>query len=146
MKPRSSPFWGRVALLYFALVFGAGFLLGLIRVWLLEPRIGPRWAELCEMPLMLLAICFSARWIVRGPGVELGSRQKLGVGLSAMASVLVVDFIVGVGLRGMRPLEVFTHRDPVSGTAYYLSLLMFGLLPWWLDRSRPNRGPDAGQS
>jgi len=37
-------------LLYFGVVFGAGFLLGPIRVVWLEPRFGPIIATACEAP------------------------------------------------------------------------------------------------
>jgi hypothetical protein len=40
--------------LYFALVFGAGFLLGTIRTLWVVPRVGTRTAELMEMPIMLI--------------------------------------------------------------------------------------------
>ena len=41
--------------MYFAAVFGVGFLLGTVRVLFIEPRTGTRWAELAEMPLMFAA-------------------------------------------------------------------------------------------
>ena len=50
---------------YFAIVFGAGFLLALIRNPWLVPRFDVRTAELMEMPIMLVAIFFAARWIAR---------------------------------------------------------------------------------
>ena len=43
-----------LALAYFLIVFGAGFLLGTIRVLLLLPVLGERAAELLEMPFMLI--------------------------------------------------------------------------------------------
>jgi uncharacterized membrane protein (DUF485 family) len=55
----------QAALLYFALVMGTGFALGYLRVPLLAPRIGERYAELIEMLFMLLSIVFSARHVVR---------------------------------------------------------------------------------
>jgi hypothetical protein len=46
----------KAGLAYFALVFGAGFVLGVLRVSFLVPRFGERIAELGEMPLMLAVI------------------------------------------------------------------------------------------
>ena len=42
------------AAVYFGLVFGVGFLFGIVRVLGLEPSIGQRWAELAEAPFMLV--------------------------------------------------------------------------------------------
>ena len=50
---------------YFGLVFGVGFILGVVRVLVVEPHLGERWAELAEAPLMLTAIILSARLVVR---------------------------------------------------------------------------------
>ena len=40
----------KAAVLYFALVFGAGFVLGPIRILWVAPRLGARVAELLEAP------------------------------------------------------------------------------------------------
>lgn len=45
---------------YFALVFGAGFILGPIRILCIVPRFGVRIAELMEAPLMLVVIILAA--------------------------------------------------------------------------------------
>ena len=50
---------------YFALVFGTGFVLGVLRVSFLVPRLGERLAELAEMPLMLAVILFAALHVTR---------------------------------------------------------------------------------
>ncbi len=55
----------RPGLVYFVLVFGAGFLLGLFRVPLLVSRIGERWAELAEMPIMAVVIFICAGYILK---------------------------------------------------------------------------------
>lgn len=44
------------AALYFAVVFGTRFVLGVIRTLFLVPQVGNRTDELIEMPFMLLAI------------------------------------------------------------------------------------------
>ena len=54
--------------LYFALVFGAGFVLGAIRILWIVPRFGTRIAELMETPIMFVVTILAARWIVRRLG------------------------------------------------------------------------------
>ncbi len=123
----------KTAALYFLLVFGAGFLLGIGRVLLIVPLLGERTAELLEMPLMLGIIVATARWVVRH---RLDTRQfsALCVGFIALGLVLVADLAVGIWLRGMSAAEVFLNRDPVSGTAYYAALLLFAVMPAVINR------------
>jgi len=122
------------AALYFALVFGAGFVFGTLRVTLLLPRIGERAAELIESPFMLAAMLLAARWVVGRSRAT--ASALLGSGLLAAALVLVADVAVGVGLRGMTFAEVFTDRDPISGSVYYALVVLFALLPWLFARRR----------
>ena len=44
----------KAGVLYFALVFGAGFVLGTVRTIWVVPRVGTRTAELMETPIMLV--------------------------------------------------------------------------------------------
>ncbi len=55
----------KAGFVYFAMVLGAGFILGALRVPFLVPRIGERWAELAEMPVMAAVIFFAAGYILR---------------------------------------------------------------------------------
>lgn len=119
-----------LALLYFACVFGAGFVLGPLRVLVLEPRIGARAAELVEMPVMLAVIALAAAWIARRVAPDLRAAQRIGVGVLAVALVLVADTAVGVFLRGMTVAQVFLDRDAVAGLAYYASLVVCAVAPW----------------
>jgi hypothetical protein len=59
---------------------------------------------------------------------------QIQIGLMALGLVLAVDLVVGVALRRMSPVEALLPRDPVSRTAYYLSLLLFAAMPWLLAR------------
>jgi hypothetical protein len=122
----------RSAAVYFALVFGAGFVLGMIRVPLLVPRLGERVAELLEAPFMAVAIMLAAHWI--GRRFAGSDRELLAVGLVAAGLVLAADLLVGVALRGMSPFEVLLERDVVAGSVYYLLVGLFALLPWWMRR------------
>jgi hypothetical protein len=78
--------------LYFALVFGAGFVLGPIRILWVVPRVGTRMAELTEAPIMLVVTIISARWIVRRLAVPSTPSSRLGMGGIALGLLLVAEF------------------------------------------------------
>ncbi|WP_225314297.1 hypothetical protein [Marinobacter halotolerans] len=124
----------KVAAIYFAVVFGVGFLLGPIRVLWLEPRLGVRAAELIEAPFMLVAIILAGRWVGRRLCPSHGPSFRLSVGLLAAGLVLAADVGVGVGLRDMSVTEVFTQRDPVSGPVYYALVALTAVSPWLFGR------------
>lgn len=122
------------AAMYFILVFGAGVVLGTVRVLVVVPQIGERTAELLEMPLMLVTIVLAAHWINRRFPDIAGAPSKLGIGLMALGLMFSAELVVGVVLRGISPIELLVNRDPVSGTAYYASLVLFAAMPWLLSR------------
>jgi len=115
--------------LYFALVFGAGFALGPVRILWVVPRFGARMAELIETPIMLVVIIASARWIVRRLGVPSTTSSRLGMGCVALGLLLVAEFTLVLSLQGMSVSEYFASRDPVSGTVYYATLMVFAAMP-----------------
>ncbi len=125
------------ALRYVAIVFGTGFALGLVRVPLLVPRLGVRWAELLEMPLMGLAMFFAADHVRRRWPALRSGRELLAVGVSALALLVGAELLLGVLVLGRTPWQVVADRDPVSGPVYAVMLVVFALLPWWLGRRRP---------
>lgn len=125
------------AAIYFTIVFGVGFGLGVVRVLWVVPRWGVRTAELLEMPWMLMAIVLAARWMVAQGDDRESPRVQLGVGGLALGLLLLAEVLLSMGLRGRSLFEAvvgFVDRDPVSGTVYYLLLGVFALLPWWLSR------------
>jgi len=124
----------KAAVVYFVIVFGAGFVLGTVRTLFVLPLVGSRTAELLEMPLMLTVIALGARWINRHLTAAATSSTQISVGLVALALVLLAEIAVGVGLRGQSPVESLLNRDPVSGTIYYVMLGVFTLMPWLLAR------------
>jgi len=117
---------------YFALAFGAGFLLALVRIPFLVPRFGERAAELMEMPVMGVVMFLAARWTIRRFGLAPDAGPRLAMGAVALALLLAAEFGGVLALRGMTIAEYLATRDPVSGTVYDLMLLVFALLPWGL--------------
>ncbi len=116
--------------MYFLIVFGVGFVLGVVRTLWLVPPLGVRWAELVEIPVMLLVIWWTARWV--GRRFRLAHHPRLvraGVGLVGLVLLLGAELGLALLLGGQSPAESIESRDPVSGTAYALSLLLFVLMP-----------------
>ncbi|MBP8980809.1 MAG: hypothetical protein KBG09_06155 [Syntrophobacterales bacterium] len=125
----------RWAAIYFAIVFGVGFVLGPIRVLWLEPRLGVRLAELIEAPFMCLAIILAGRWVGQSLRSRSGEAAMLGVGALAAGLVLAADVFVGVGIRSMSVVEVFVTRDPISGAVYYALVGFTAVAPWLFGRN-----------
>jgi hypothetical protein len=131
----------RSGVLYFVLVFGAGFLLGTARVLWVVPRVGQRIAELMEMPAMLAVVAVAARWIVSRSRVRLSSGRWLGVGAIALLLLLGAELTVALRLRGFSPGEYVAGLDPVAGPTYGLMLGVFALMPWLVARRHVRPDP-----
>ena len=115
--------------LYFALVFAVGFVLGAIRTLWLVPRVGTRTAELTEMPVMLAVTILAAWWTVLRLSVPTMWSPRLEMGCIALVLMLVAEFGFVLWIRGLSIKEYFATRDPVSGTVYYVLLLVFAIMP-----------------
>lgn len=126
----------KASLTYFALVFGTGFLFGIIRVPFLVPRLGVRTAELIEMPLMFLAILFAARYVVRR--FALLTSARLATGLIALALLLTAELTLAMVIQRESLAAYIASRDPVSGSVYLLMLGVFALMPRLLSNHRSN--------
>jgi len=124
----------KAGVLYFALVFGVGFVLGPIRILWLVPRFGTRIAELLETPIMLLVTIVAARWIVRRLAVPSAPSSRLLMGCIAVGLLLIAEFTLVLRLRGLSISEYFASRDPVSGTVYYVMLGVFAIMPLFVAR------------
>jgi hypothetical protein len=126
--------------LYFAVVFGVGFVLGPIRVLWAVPRFGERIAELLEAPLMFVAIVLAARWIARRFGKSSSASGLLAVGALALALLVLTELTMVLTLRGLTIEEYVRSRDPVAGGVYVALLLLFALMPWIWGRFAPTAG------
>ena len=119
----------KAAALYFALVFGVGFVLGTIRTVWVVPRLGRRTAELLEAPFMLVATVVAARWVVVRLAVPSLPSARLGMGLIALGLLFLSEFGPVLWLRGLSIREYLSTRDPVSGTVYYVMLGVLAVMP-----------------
>jgi hypothetical protein len=119
----------KAGMLYFALVFGTGFVLGIPRVLWLAPWLGTRTAELIESPIMLVVILFAAGWVVRRFSLPPTVAARLGPGFIALGLLLAAEFTIVLKVRHLTLAQYFAGRDPVAGAVYILMLLLFALMP-----------------
>jgi hypothetical protein len=116
----------RAGFVYFVIVLGTGFVLGVFRVLFLVPRIGERRAELAEMPIMATTIFFSAGYTLRRfPDIRVRDRA-LFAGLLALT---LAELGLAVFLQSKTLVEYFISRDKVSGSVYLGMLVVFALMP-----------------
>jgi hypothetical protein len=115
--------------LYFVVVFGAGFALGTIRTLWIVPRLGTRMAELMETPIMLVITILAAWWTVRRIAVPSSPPARLGMGFVALGLLLVAEFTLVLWLRGRSIREYSASRAPVAGTVYYVMLGVLAIMP-----------------
>ena len=126
----------KAGVVYFALVFGAGFVLGTIRTLWVVPRLGVRTAELTEMPIMFGISVLAARWVVRHVQVSPLRSRRLTMGCIALGLMLVAEFTLGLWIRGTTIRGYFAARDPVSGAVYFMTLGAFAVIPGFAGRPR----------
>jgi hypothetical protein len=119
---------------YFALVFGAGFLLGALRVALMVPRLGERLAELLEMPAMFVVILVSARFVTTRFALPATASERLATGVIALGMMIAAELLFVALLQGSSLGAYIASRDPVSGGAYLALLALFALMPLILAR------------
>ncbi len=127
------------AALYFAIVFGVGFLLGPIRVFWLEPWLGKTAAVLCETPFLLVAMIVAARWVPTKVGLRAGLGSLAAMGVGALVVQQIADFAVGIALRGMTASELVANFITPAGVIYAALLLAFAAMPALVNGDRTRR-------
>lgn len=131
----------KYGLVYFTLVFGAGFILGTIRVLLIEPKLGMRYAELIEMPVMLFVIYLSAGFVVSKMDQIKQRLPYFITGMSALVLLLLFEFTLVLGLQSLSIEQYLDSRDIVAFSAYIISLLIFAFMPLFIKIGKTPKNP-----
>jgi hypothetical protein len=130
---------------YFSIVFAAGFALGAVRQTLIAPRIGPVWAVLCELPLMLAISWIVAGWTVRR--FDLANRMSAAAaGAIAFALLMLAEFGMWAIARGLSIRDQLAAMVSIPGVFGLIAQLAFAVMPMFALRRTPpvsaHRGPD----
>lgn len=124
----------KTAVLYFLLVFAAGWVLGPLRELVLMPRFGRTVGLLAEAPLMLIAMVFAARWSLRRPEVPATMGARVTVGLIALALLLAVEAASVRWVRGVGVAEYVTGHDLTDGAITLALFALFAAMPILAER------------
>lgn len=130
----------RAAFLYFAVVFGAGFVLGTVRILVLVPRIGALGAVLVETPLMLAISWAACRWVLArlAVGPAIGGRLAMG----GLAFVLLVgaELLLAVAGFGATSADFFRAYATPAGMVGLAAQLVFAAMPLVASRKPRRQG------
>lgn len=118
----------RAGLLYFGLVFAAGFALGAVRTLLLEPAIGELAAVLIEAPVILGISWLVCRRVARRLAVPARPGPRLAMGGVALGLLLLAE--LGLGLAfGRSPGEQLHGYGEPARLVGLLGQVAFGAFP-----------------
>jgi len=85
---------------YFAVVFMAGFLLGVARTLLIAPLTGDLAAVALELPLILTVSWVACGWAIRRHDVARESRARLVMSLAAFILLMAAELAVSTLIAG----------------------------------------------
>ena len=117
----------RAAVVYFAFVFVAGFLIGTIRVFLIVPLWGELRAVLVETPIMLAVSWLVCGSITRRYDVR-GRQAGLAIGAGAFA-LLAAELGLSLLVFGRAPLDFLRAFGTAAGSVGLAGQVAFALMP-----------------
>lgn len=124
----------RAGLVYWAVVFALGFVLGTIRVIWVIPAVGLMPATLLELPIILGASWLAAGWLVRRFAI-VGSGEALAVGALAFAILMAAECALAGVLAGQSPGQWLAGLRQPHALVGLAGQIVFALMPWWRART-----------
>jgi hypothetical protein len=128
----------RAGIVYFAVVFAAGFALGTLRVTVLVPRLGELGAVALELPLMLAVSWLACGWLLRSFAVPRRTAARAAMGALGLALLLAAELVLGSVAFGRTLPGQLAAWQTLPGALGLAAQLAFGLFP--LMRRRAGRG------
>ena len=115
---------------YYALgIFALGFVLGTVRILVLQPLMGPLAAVCIEVPVMLTASWFYSSWLLSKHTTTYHTTTLLVWGLAAFVLLLCLELALATLVFGQPVQAFFTALLTPAGAVGLAAQFMFGLLP-----------------
>ncbi len=119
----------RAGATYFALVFAAGFMFGVVRQFALVPRFGATVALIVEAPFILAVSALAARRCI-GSCAARGASDAVSTGAIALALLLLSEALMAGPVRGWSFDQWLSHFSTVDGAISLGLYLAFAAMPW----------------
>ncbi|PPD25620.1 MAG: hypothetical protein CTY20_15585 [Hyphomicrobium sp.] len=116
-------------LIYFALVYAAGFVLGLAREVAVNPLFGKVLAVLIEAPLMIVAITAAAIWVVHRFTVPVDFVSRLIMGITAFVVLMLAEALFAKVFRGQSLDQWISSFATAEGIISVVLFLLFAAMP-----------------
>lgn len=123
------------AIVYWAMVFALGFVLGTVRVLWVIPLMGLIPATLIELPLILGGSWLASGWLLRR-FVNVRGSEALAVGALAFAILMAAECALAGVLIGQTPAQWLAGLAEPHALLGLAGQVMFALMPWWPTRLR----------
>lgn len=123
------PGWIAAAVLYFLIVFVAGFLLGTLRVLVLESEMGRENAVLAELPIMLAISFLVCRLLIAKFDVPARVVARLAMGGLAFTLLVAAEIALAVAIGGQPFADAASMLFAKENFPGLAGQAIFGLLP-----------------
>jgi hypothetical protein len=121
----------KAGILYFVIMFAAGFVLGTLRVIVLLPFIGEIAAVALELPVMLAISWLACRRLATQFSVPAETPQRLAMGAVAFGLLMLAEFglsVIGFNRSGAEYFALFLTTSGLLGLAGQIAFGLFPLL------------------
>jgi hypothetical protein len=123
------------AIVYCAMVFALGFVLGTVRVLWVIPLVGLIPATLLELPIILGGSWLAAGWLVRRFSLA-RQGEALAVGALAFVILMAAECALAGVLIGQTPAQWLAGLAEPHALLGLAGQVMFALMPWLRTRLR----------
>ncbi|MEP7350406.1 MAG: hypothetical protein ABI668_10720 [Sphingorhabdus sp.] len=122
--------------LYFFLVYLGGFVLGIVREFLVTPVMGLTNALLIEMPIIAVVSYFAARLVLDRTPEAKTPGDRLFIGCTAFILLLIAEEAMAHILRGISIFTLWADFELLAAIANIVGLTLFMLMPLFVGRKQ----------
>jgi len=116
-------------LVYFAIVFAIGFVLGTIRTVWLTPHIGVFGAVLIELPVILAASWWACGWVIRRISLPTDLAPRAVMGASAFIFLILAEYGLAAGFQNLSFGAFLNGLATLAGAVGLSGQILFAIFP-----------------